>query len=65
MTTLQEFFIGTDCSGHHYIVPYEHKAEWDEWSELDDLDERAWTTPDYAIYLDGGQLVFSGWRIDK
>ena len=65
MTPTVEYFIGHDCSGHKYVVPLARKDEWDKWADLPEEDERAWDVPDYAVRLDGGRLVFSGWRVTK
>jgi len=52
------FFIGTDCSGHEYIVPFAKYDEWNEWVDIPEDDERSWEEPSYAIRLDGGTLIF-------
>ena len=64
------YFIGTDISGHKYLVPVEKYREWNEWYEtwltaLDDdypdLDEEF----DGAIRLDGGTLTFENPKIES
>lgn len=46
-------FLSTDCSGHWYIVDASKRKEWEEWTAIDEDDERAWDAPDYAIAVGG------------
>ena len=55
----ERYFIGMDGSGHRYLIPLKHKAEWDAWSALDADDECAWDEPDFAQRIDGGLLTFT------
>lgn len=50
----ERYFLSTDGDGHWYLVPDAHRAEWQEWADLDGDDERAWEPPDYAKPLGGG-----------
>lgn len=54
------YFIGHDCSGHRYLVPYKWRHEWDEWCNLDEDDEAAWEVPEQieAIRIDGAFVHF-------
>lgn len=54
----EKYFIGYDQSSHQYLVPLRCKEEWDEWTELDEDDERGWEAPDYAIEFEGELLTF-------
>lgn len=42
-----------DNSGHEYYIPVDRSKDWDEWMELDELDERSWDVPNYAMRIDG------------
>jgi len=53
------YFIGVDDSCHYYLVPVEHRAEWNDWADYQLPDEYtdaqasyAWTTPSYARRID-------------
>lgn len=52
------FFFGTDCSGHRYLVLFEHRQEWLEWISIPDDDPRCWDVPEYAQRIDGEQYSF-------
>lgn len=58
------FFLGSDESGQDYIVPCEKRAEFNEWTQLPEDDERGCEGPDYATPVEGG-LVFKDWKIEK
>jgi hypothetical protein len=60
----ERYFIGTDCSGHRYIVPLSRREEWDAWSDIPEDDERSWDEPEYAERIEGGLLTFENWRMD-
>lgn len=53
----ERHFIGSDCSGHHYLVPMSKRKQWLEWVSIPEEDERAWEAPDYAGRIDGGGLL--------
>jgi hypothetical protein len=55
----ERYFISHDNSGHAYLVPLARIAEWREWVELPDDDERSWDEPDFAWRMDGGLLSFT------
>ena len=38
----EEYFLGQDGACHWYVVPVAHRADWDEWCNLSEDDERAW-----------------------
>lgn len=48
---MKRYFIGSDNSGHKYVVELAHRDEWVAWSELPEDDESGWETPDYAHRL--------------
>ncbi len=50
---MTRFFIGCDNSAHRYVVPVVHRAEWEEWANLPEDDERAWDAPGYAKRIPG------------
>lgn len=47
------YFLDQDSSCHWYIVPEQHRQEWQKWRELDEDNEDAWESPKYAKILDG------------
>lgn len=47
------YFLDSDQSGHWYLVPEEKRAEWDDWTNLNEDDERSWNEPSYAVRLGG------------
>lgn len=49
----RRWFIGTDQSSHHYLVPCERLSDWDAYVSLPESDESSWTVPDFAIPFDG------------
>jgi len=49
----RRYFIGSDNSGHEYLVPVELRAEWSAWQELDEDDERSWTVPGECQRIEG------------
>jgi hypothetical protein len=52
VNTNQKFFMDT-YDGDHYIIPVDRAAEWNEWLEIPDDDERSWQVPDF-VYAIGG-----------
>lgn len=50
----KRFFFDQDNDSHWYIVPVDHRAEWDLWRAIPAEDERAWVEPDFAKMMDGG-----------
>lgn len=64
LNILERYFIGSDESGHDYVVPIARKIEFDEWSatdaETDDFD------PDLfdEFRLDGGLLTFTDPKVN-
>lgn len=56
-----EYCIVNNESGDDYVIPVDKLEHWDLW-----LFSESWQladTPDYAVLLDGGRLVFKDWRI--
>jgi len=49
----RRFFFSQDCSSHWYLVPEEHRAEWERWSNLDENDVEAWEAPPWAERING------------
>ncbi|MCK5610163.1 hypothetical protein KAR91_50280 [Candidatus Pacearchaeota archaeon] len=60
-----EFFIDCDDDGHWYIVPEQHREQWDEWHNLNSDDENSWEVPSFAIQIGGpiDQVIFKEYRI--
>jgi hypothetical protein len=53
MTNHKKYILAQDNSCHWYLLPFEKKAEFDEWLEIDEDDERSWTPPEFAKEIDG------------
>jgi len=49
----ERYFLAQDNSCHWYVVPVAREAEWSEWSQLDEDDERGWEPPGWARPLGG------------
>ena len=49
----EEYFLGQDGACHWYVVPVAHRADWDEWCNLSEDDERAWDPPSFARAIGG------------
>lgn len=47
------YYLDTDNDSHWYLIPVQHREEWNEWLEIDSDDERAWTPPAFAEALGG------------
>lgn len=64
LSILERYFIGTDESGHHYVVPIYRKIEFDEWSEADTEAEDF--SPDLfnEFRLEGGLLTFTDPKVN-
>lgn len=50
---MQRFRLGSDDSGHDYLYPVEHEAEWQAWRDIPEDDERSWEAPAFARRIDG------------
>lgn len=59
----QRYFIGSDNSGHEYIVPVEKRDVFWSWSEMDEDDPDSWEAPEYALRLEG-RLTFTDPKFD-
>ncbi len=65
MTSKPRYFLSTDQSSHHYVVPVERRAEWDVWSDIPEDDERSWTVPSFATLIDLHEgFTFTDWSIE-
>jgi hypothetical protein len=53
------WFIGSDDSGHEYLVPLERVEEWHKFCAIPEDDEESWDVPAWAVRIDGGRLTFS------
>ena len=49
------YFIGSDNSGHHYVVRADCRKEWEAWLCLDEDDEASWNVPGYARRINGSE----------
>lgn len=47
----KRYFLGSDNSGHNYLVLVEKRKEWFEWLDIPEDDERSWKVPEYAKIL--------------
>ena len=59
----KEYIIESDNDCHHYVIPYSKKKDWEMFLRIPGDDERSWDTPEYAIRIDGGDVIFTDWRI--
>lgn len=57
------YFLSRDQSTHWYVVPMVKEAEWNEWCNLPEDDERAWRAPEFAVPVGGSpsQILFVHW----
>ena len=49
----EKFFMATDNDSHWYVIPVAKADAWQAWLDLDDEDEEAWDTPDFALAVYG------------
>jgi hypothetical protein len=57
------FFLGSDDSGHEFVVPVEYRAMWDAWVDQLNDDEPNCETPEFAYQVEGG-LTFT-WPVEN
>lgn len=57
--TRMRYFLDTDCSGHWYIVPVTNKRQWDNWTNIDEEDERSWKVPKYVQAVGGHPSIIT------
>jgi hypothetical protein len=64
LAILERYFIGSDDSGHEYVVPIYRKIEFDVWVEADTEAEDF--DPDLfdEFRLDGGLLTFTDPKVN-
>jgi len=64
LAIVERYFIGSDDSGHQYVVPIYRKIEFDEWNEMSTESEDF--NPDLfnEYRLDGGLLTFTDPRVN-
>lgn len=61
---MTEYTIVQDDAGDSYVIPYAKLVEWEQWlDQILESDEDA-DLPEYARLMDGGNLIFSSWRIE-
>lgn len=53
----ERYFLGSDNSGHWYVVPVSKTDEWDMWNNLDEDDEAAWEAPEWAKRVGGSPTL--------
>jgi len=51
---VEQWFVDSDNDGHWYLVPVAHRAEWEQFLDLPESDERSWDVPEWAVALVGG-----------
>ena len=54
-----EYLVVQDDSCHRYVIPIEKREDWDAWSQ----DDEDWDAPMYAVSVDGGDVIFTSFRI--
>jgi hypothetical protein len=64
LAIVERYFIGSDDSGHEYVVPIHRKIEFDEWNNMSTESEDF--NPDLfnEYRLDGGLLTFTDPRVN-
>ncbi len=63
MPKRERFFIGYDQSSYTYVVPVTMRAEWEQWREIPEDDERSWTVPNFATEISLNDLfTFADWE---
>jgi hypothetical protein len=53
MENRTKYILGQDNSCHWYLLPADKKEEWEEWLDISEEDERSWTLPEFAKFIDG------------
>lgn len=51
------YFLGQDSSCHWYLVDASRRADWEEWENLSEDDEKSWTPPSFATAIDSPHEV--------
>jgi hypothetical protein len=61
---IERYFVGSDDSGHQYVVPIYRKIEFDEWNQMSTESEDF--NPDLfnEYRLDGGLLTFTDPKVN-
>jgi hypothetical protein len=59
----KEYIEVTDNSFHHYVIPYDERESWYKFCAIPEDDERSWEVPEYAVRVDGGDVIFKDYRI--
>ena len=59
-----EYLETTDDNGHRYVIPLEERHNWHHWvAAVSEDDPKSWDVPEYAVRVDGGDVIFEGWRV--
>lgn len=54
-----KYFLDQDNSFHWYIIPDENRKQWEEWKEIPEENELAWTAPAFSKIINGpSDVVF-------
>jgi len=48
-----KYFLDTDQNSHWYIIPTQHRAEWNDWVDLDQDIPENWNVPEWARAIGG------------
>jgi hypothetical protein len=64
LAILERYFIGSDESGHEYVVPIARKLEFDRWSESDTEAEDFDCDKFDEFRIDGGLLTFTDPKVN-
>jgi hypothetical protein len=64
LAIVERYFVGSDDSGHQYVLPIYRKIEFDEWNNMSTESEDF--NPDLfnEYRLDGGLLTFTDPRVN-
>lgn len=49
----ERYRLAQDNDSHWYVIPVSRQQEWDNWTELDPEDARAWNVPAFAQRVGG------------
>jgi hypothetical protein len=64
LVIVERYFIGSDDSGHQYVMPVYRKVEFDEWNQMSTESEGFNPSLFDEFRLDGGLLTFTDPRVN-
>jgi hypothetical protein len=65
LAIVERYFIGSDDSGHDYVVPVYRKIEFDEWNQMSTEAEGFNLNLFDEFRVDGGLLTFTDPRVNR